>query len=351
MAFAINTSDAKNLRDAFLASFPTFEALRDWVAFNCSVNLNQIKQSNALPSIITDLFFWVEAGSTWKQFLSAGTQTVDLPLLSQRSAEILATFTKQQSAPTNLATQSILIGDGAPFVDRKTLWIDLVQVLNSNKKHSLVVDGPCGSGKSYCGDFLDHVWRTQWPTAQLALIDIKGEATPDFAPEELARRILFKLGVGNSSLPNPLPGQKPDRYARDLAAWLAGEIAQLNRQVWLVLDGFSNKQIREETIVLLLSLVEEAANKRDFRLVLIDFERTLSEQGGKGAQRSTLSHLTAQDITVFLAELDIALGSSAKAGWAAAQEFVALYSQLASGTKEQRTALAELLPQIVRGLV
>jgi hypothetical protein len=250
--------------------------------------------------------------------------------------------------------RDLLIWDSAPFIDRQPFWISIDELQTSPLKRVAVVDGPPKSGKSYCGELLGHLRRKRWSGARLALIDLKNDRSPDIKPDELCRRLLLKLRItGAAALPPPLPGQKPDRWARDLAAWMAGQIAQLAQagaQVWVVLDGCYQASA-EETHAFITALAEEAGDQGDFRLVLLDYDRALGGRAERATRRTRIDYLTAADLQSFLHEFDQQYKVSSKPGWAAAQELVAQYAKHTPGSATQVDALAELLPAIIRSLM
>jgi hypothetical protein len=151
------------------------------------------------------------------------------------------------------------------------------------------------------------------------------------------------------TLPLPLPGQKPDRWARDLAAWLSGQIAQIGEEVWVVLDGFSQAS-SEETHVFIAALAEEAGDQGDFRLVLLDYDKAFGIRAERATRRTRIDYLTASDLQSFLAELDQQYGVSSKPSWDAAQELVTQYTKHTPGSATQVDALTELFPAIIRSL-
>jgi hypothetical protein len=351
MSLSLPTKHVASLHKAMLVSFPAEGPLRLWVEFNLGENLNLIKRSPGLDEIILDLFYWVESRRVWQGFLLAGIASSDRPILSDACTQALGALPPPPEADQPAGARDLLIWDKAPFVDRDTFWIDIDELKTSRRKRVAVVNGPPRSGKSYCGELLDHLRRQAWAAARLALLDLKSDQTPDIKPDELCRRLLLKLRVtGPADLPPPLPGQKPDRWARDLAAWVAGQIAQLGGQVWVVLDGCGQLSA-EETHVFIAALAEEAGDQDDFRLVLLDYDKAFGSRAERATRRTRIDYLTASDLQAFLYRFDQQYKVSSKPTWAAAQELVTQYARHTPGSATQVDALAELLPAIIRSLI
>jgi hypothetical protein len=342
----------ETLHGAVLLSFPDEATLRLWVQFKLGENLNIIKRDPGLSVIILDLFYYVESRDKWVEFLQGGIDSADRPIFCKVCKETLEAMRRQlpRAAGTAEAKPKLLIWDRTPFVDREPFWIDINELRSSPQKRVLVVNGPPKSGKSYCGELIDHLRRDHWRAVRFTLIDLKNGQSPDMKPVELCRRILLKLRISAGEPLPPLPGQKPDRWARDVAAWLGTQISQINCEVWVVLDGFNDLAIAEETHVFLGALAEEAGDQDNFRLVLLDYEREFGGRTERATRRSSIEYVTASDLRTFLNLLDREYKISAKPEWQAAQVFIELYEQHTPGSATQIEALRELLPPIIRSL-
>ena len=352
MSLRLSGKLEENLHKAVMQSFPDEAALRMWVRFKMDLNLNVIKTSASLPAIVVDVFDYVESGDKWEAFLQAGIDSEDCPVFSKECRAALKVL-RQQTAPAaddGKAGAKPLIWDTAPFVDRESFWIDLDELRTSPRKRVLALDGPPKSGKSYCGELIDHL-RRHWQKVTFAQIDLKNERAPDIKPAELCRRILFKLRIREAKEPDPLPNQTPQRWALDLAPWVGTHIKQIGGEVWVVLDGFNDPAVPEETHVLIAALAEEAGDQNDFRLILLDYDRAFGERTERATRRTRIEYLTASDLRLFLNLLDQDYKASTKPEWQAAQMFVELYDQHMPGSATQIDALTELLPPIVRSLL
>jgi len=349
----------KSLHTAFLLSFPTESQLRLWVQFEINENLDQIKKSNAdLPTIVLDLFYWIEARGVWRQTLIAGEEATSYPSLQKECTEALQAFfavtTIQTALPTVSPSPELFIWEEDPFVDRETFQIDIEELFSSDLKRVAMVNGPPKSGKSYCGTLLDHRSRKRWPNAALILLDLKEERrSRAIRPEELCRWLVLKSRVDHvGDPPPPLPNQKAVNWAGDLAAWAAGVIPRAGDHVWVVLDGFDDPDVPVETHAFIGALAAEAADQRSgFRLVLLDYNKGLSSRTERATRRTTIDYISASDLSQFLALLDVNHQVSSRPEWAVAQEFVSLYSQHTPGSATQIDALHEVFPDIVRALL
>ena len=355
MALTLPPKTVEALHKAFLASFPSEPDLRYWVQFRLGENLNVIKQSAGLMGIVLDLFYWIESRQSWRTALDAGVCSADLPFLSEECRLALAVLQSVAPPPGGPAAagKDLVIWDGEPFVDRQTFWIDIEELMTSKRKRVALVNGPRRSGKSYCGGLLDHHRRRSWPTARWAFIDLKDDQSPDVKPAELCRRLLYKLKIaGAENLPPPLPGQKPENWARDLAAWLAGQIARAGELVWVLLDGFEHPDVLVETHVFLAALAAEAVDQDAFRLVLLDYDRALSDRIERAARRTRIDYISASDLDLYLGQLGARHPAIlTRPEWDAALEFVIQYGNHVPGSATQVDALEQLFPRLVRALL
>ena len=132
-------------------------------------NLNVIKRSSAsLPGIVLDLFYWVDSNQQWPLFLQAGIDTTKSQMLRDACREALAALLSAASAVssnTSANARSLLLDEGAPFIDRDTFWIDIQELRSSSRKRVALIDGPPKSGKSPsligtagCGPACPVVW-------------------------------------------------------------------------------------------------------------------------------------------------------------------------------------------------
>jgi hypothetical protein len=242
-----------------------------------------------------------------------------------------------------------------PFVDRDDVKMTIEEMADSAGWCGLVVAGPTRVGKTYCREYLAFRRAISWSEDRFAQVVLEQERDDTMAPVEVARRLA--LGISRTAVEPPprLPGQKDERWAADLAVWVAGKADESGARVWIVLDGFDREGVLSENHDFIEALAREAANRTNLRLVLLGYTRGLPDDIERSLQRQRLDYLTEANLQQFFDNLDrhcaYRMNPACAELKAAAERFVALYGELPAGDTRRVQALREAFPGIVRDLL
>jgi hypothetical protein len=163
---------------------------------------------------------------------------------------------------------------GEAFLDRRKLRDALRRLASDQGPNVLVVNGPPGSGRSYTRALIEHAAR-RLATFEVAWIPLE-EAGVKLEPDGLAWQIACKLGRRDA--PVPARQSTGKRWAQDLALWLLSLPRPSDPVWWILLDGFDDPDIPEDTIALVQNLALHICSgeaQRRFRLVLLEYPRPL----------------------------------------------------------------------------
>ncbi len=163
-----------------------------------------------------------------------------------------------------------LLDQGRPFIDRKVFRQYCEELVPEKGKRFLVVNGEPGSGKTH-SHYLIEAAAPHYGY-QFCFIELEQEIPSKYYPDVMARRIDRDLALPETE---PMIEQQnvPDRWAQELCDWLVKKIQLGGNHYWIVLDGFRNPDLPEETKQLVKHLID-AVDKRlpQTRLILLDFE-------------------------------------------------------------------------------
>jgi hypothetical protein len=171
---------------------------------------------------------------------------------------------------------------GTPFLNRSGLRRTVASLLGGKRspRPIFVVSGETKSGKSYSAEYIDHLSLAGRPFTPFKVRFPTGSGLT-YGPEGLARDILMNMGITPDGLP---PGffentTNNERWPYDLAGSVLAKGHQLGKCFWIVLDAFTGTELRKETGKfidgLAQGIVDSAVFGETFRLILLDFERTL----------------------------------------------------------------------------
>ncbi|GIF22617.1 hypothetical protein BJ973_002940 [Actinoplanes tereljensis] len=171
--------------------------------------------------------------------------------------------------------EALIMISKLPFLDRQSTRAALRDFLEIRPTRPvMVVTGPSGFGKTYTGDFVDHVLSAR-RGIQHCRIPLEEGQGPSTGAEELARDLVTILGGD--------PAQQPpkttngDRWAKDLANWVLSVANNSGFDWWFLLDGFNGQEVRRETqtlITKLAFLMTTGVSRDRHRLILTDFDRS-----------------------------------------------------------------------------
>jgi len=180
------------------------------------------------------------------------------------------------------AFQAIQVGGGEPFLDRKQVRHALKRLLRRDAAPILVINGADGMGKSYTARLIeDEAARTG--RFRVAAFEAKPDTASFFEAASIAMKLVEKSGGPRTMAPLYLI--EGERRVSLLVEWVADELRQAEQDVWLVLDGFDQENVREETTLFIDQLLALTASDTRFqrlRIVMLDFSHArLRAQAGK----------------------------------------------------------------------
>ena len=176
--------------------------------------------------------------------------------------------------------EEMLLFTRAPFLARGNTRAALRALLNPTPLQPFVViNGLSKLGKTYTTQFIEHVLRMR---TDIQYCGVEVSRDPKAAPpgaDMLAQQLVVDLG-GEPTVADPrnLPPNTQDE------AWFNGNINRIisagdrTKKWWIVLDGFNGPRLRDDTkelIVRLAHRLTSGAGKQRFRMVLLDFDKTI----------------------------------------------------------------------------
>lgn len=163
-----------------------------------------------------------------------------------------------------------------PFIERSSTRAALKLLLDPiPTRPVVVVNGPRNAGKTYTGDFVDHVLFFH-PDVRHCRIELDEHQGPSTGPQELASDMVTQMG----GRPSTAPPQNTNlvRWAQELANWVISVANESAVNWWFVLDGFNEAELRADTQLLIEKLAKGVTTgiaRQRHRLVLTDFDRAV----------------------------------------------------------------------------
>jgi len=171
---------------------------------------------------------------------------------------------------------AFMLDQGRPFIDRLPFRQYCEELIPEKGRRFLVVNGQPGSGKTH-SHYLIEAAAPHYGY-RFCFIELEQEIPSKYYPDIMARRIDRDLALPDTE---PLIEQHnvPDRWAQELCDWLVEKIKIIQDEgkfCWIVLDGFSDSDLPDETKQLVKHLID-AVDKRltQTRLILLDFKLDL----------------------------------------------------------------------------
>jgi hypothetical protein len=346
----------QRLQVVFLEAF-TVNELREMVRTVFDADMSNWANLATKAQAIASLFEWVENRGEWTKLLTSAKglrqNKQDFVIICDKVLEHLQlqAGVEAESDPK----QAVVLTRRLPFVDRDDVKATIEEMADSTGWCGLVVTGPTRVGKTYCREYLAFRRAGSWRTDRFAQVVLDQERDYTMAPVEVARRLALGIARTAAEPPPRLPGQKDERWAADLAVWVAGKADESGARVWIVLDGFDREGILGENHDFIEALAREAANRSNLRVILLGYTRGLPDDIERNVQRQRLDYLTPANLEQFFDHLDRRCAYRNHPACvelrAAAERFVALYGELPAGDTRRVQALCEVLPGIVRELV
>lgn len=168
--------------------------------------------------------------------------------------------------------KTLWVNDTMPFFSRATLRPVVKTFLNRDIQPILRILGPADAGKSYTRWLIHHVigLRTD---QRVLLAEVSDGTGPSYTVEELVEELL-------TTVPHPnMPPRATSNYPAAVSRWILNTVTNTQRRTILVLDGFNQPDLLEETRELVRNLAQRIAGANDvrklIRLVLIDYDASL----------------------------------------------------------------------------
>lgn len=170
-----------------------------------------------------------------------------------------------------------VLATGSPFINREKLRNCLRGFGDRNSlRPVMVINGTPKSGRSYSKELLEHFCST----TEFTLCYVKRASGSE--PEHVARDLVTLVGGNLGDMPRR-EDTNEERWLQDLANWVltgaAAAVARARevRKFWFVLDGFGGPDLKKSVrdfIVHLADKITTGIYVKDFRLILLEFERT-----------------------------------------------------------------------------
>jgi len=179
----------------------------------------------------------------------------------------------EHADPNPDPVKTLWVNDTMPFFSRSMLRPVVKAFLNKDVQPILRIIGAEDAGKSYTRWLIDHVTKLR-SDQRVLFAEVPQDTGPSYTIDELVDQLLV-------TLPHPnLPPRANSNYAAAVARWIVNTILiQAPGRSILVLDGFNQKDLLEETREVVRILAQQIAGvgdvRRRLRLVLIDYEATI----------------------------------------------------------------------------
>lgn len=256
-----------------------------------SVRLNTLIDNYEAHGLIEKLFEIPTTVQGWEE-----NSALKIALQGVRDS-----YKRREGAPTLLNRSNpferCFLDQGRPFIDRQ-LFRDYLRELNRpGSKRFLVVNGPVGSGKSHSYYLIEALALVL--NFKFCYIDIEQEICSRYYPDIMARRIDRDLTLPDTQA-MPVQENVGDRWAQELCDWLVHKLRKDSSTCWIVLDGFADSDLPDETTRMLSSLID-AVDKRlpQVRIVLLDYPASLPPKLRPFVRTETIQEVEQADLEAF----------------------------------------------------
>jgi hypothetical protein len=215
---------------------------------------------------------WQDAPPSWMERLIGG---IDAEVLARTRVPNVAAILARISAgpamdPRLDATESELVLDDVPFLDRDEVRKGVRELLESGKRAVLVIGGEPGSGRSYCSELFQYISNQSGYFFKVAPVRIEPGQGRVYTPGLLALNI-----VGAMLSPATPPYVDPaHRTVEPYKNFVLTTAENSPHRWWILLDGFSDVPAENETRKLIQGLATSIANehyRERLRLILVDY--------------------------------------------------------------------------------
>ncbi len=156
---------------------------------------------------------------------------------------------------------ALVLENRLPFVDRDALRVHLRELASASAARPiLMIGGTQGSGRSYAAHLVEHYCLSE--SDKLACVyPEKPEALGQLTPVKMALDLVTQLGGKTSDVPQRTSNE--EHWFDELASWVVRNANNVDENlpnigsVWIVLDGFHEDNVPEETKSFALSLAQK----------------------------------------------------------------------------------------------
>lgn len=199
---------------------------------------------------------------------------------------------------------AILLGR-LPFLGRPAARAYLRALLQDLPSQPIVViNGTRGAGKTYTTELIDHVCRTH-QSINPCHIELQPEQGTSIGPAELSGDIVTLMGGDPSQMPKQ--GETNlERWTQELANWVLLVARNSGSKHWIVLDGFSKAELRQDTLLFVVKLAHVLTSgvaRRLHRLILLDFDHSALPVPPGSIAHETIPGLSRAMVTTFVSDL------------------------------------------------
>jgi len=184
---------------------------------------------------------------------------------------LIAGFTGLREAAAGVPPHLELVLEGVPFVNHQQLRMALFSMTQPGGAKVMQVTGAPISGKSYSHVLIRHVGRRFGAEIYLAP-DIDGSTTAAELVEDIAEHLGFDPVPDMPDTPQDLTTVKR------LVRWVTAEGRKLDRDFWLVYDGFDSSLVNDGVLAFLAGLAQSIGKGQpdQMRLFLLGWTRAIS---------------------------------------------------------------------------
>lgn len=170
---------------------------------------------------------------------------------------------------------AILLDTKRPFLERSATREYLRAWASSPLKRVVVINGGEKRGKTYTTEYVDHLCN-YLNLVQHCVVTLPPKQGASTGAPELARDLVARMGGDVTEMPPANTNR--DRWSEELATWVLSVAGKGDMRWWFVLDGFNNRELRDDTgkfIAALATGLGTGIHRLRHRLLLLDFDRTL----------------------------------------------------------------------------
>ena len=252
---------------------------------------------------------WQDGPPSWMESLITG---IDNEPLAPRKISKCATILDRIRAgtdPRHEAVETELVLNDVPFLDREDLRNQIRELLEMGQRKVLVIAGDIGSGRSYCSELLHYISNQYGYFFKVAGVALKEGQGRVYTPKLLAINIAGAMS-SSASPPEIDPTHRDIEPYKNFILTIAENSA--NRW-WILLDGFDDVPIENETRALIQALATSIASERygeRLRLILIDYKNLRLNVMRMIPGKVTSQSISKQHVRSYFGKLRIKCGSA-----------------------------------------